>query len=63
VFHIGTSGGGGLGDPFARDPESVATDVRGRRVSRRSAHADYGVVVDEDGSLDIAATAQLRGAR
>jgi N-methylhydantoinase B len=63
VFHIGTSGGGGLGDPFARDPESVATDVRGRRVSRHSAHADYGVVVDHDGSLDVAATAQLRGAR
>jgi N-methylhydantoinase B len=63
VFRIGTSGGGGLGAPVARDPEEVARDVRERRVSRERARADYGVVVDEDGMVDRGATDELRGAR
>lgn len=63
VFHIGTSGGGGLGDPFARDPEAVARDVRERRVSRTAARDAYGVVLDYEGVVDSPATVQLRGAR
>ena len=63
VFHIGTSGGGGLGDPFTRDPEAVERDVRERRVSRRAARASYGVALDDEGLVDASATALLRGAR
>ena len=55
-----TSGGGGYGDPLARAVEAVAEDVRNRRVSRESARADYGVVLDERGRVDAAATARLR---
>jgi N-methylhydantoinase B len=53
-------GGGGLGDPFKRDPARVAADVRAGLVSRESAQRDYGVVIGTDGTLDAAATAQLR---
>lgn len=63
VFRIGTSGGGGLGDPFARDTGAVAADVRARRVSVSAAASAYGVVVDEDGTVDETATAARRGAR
>ncbi len=63
VFRIGTSGGGGLGDPRRRDPEAVARDVRARRVSTAAARDVYGVVVDHEGLVDDAATRELRGAR
>jgi len=55
-----TPGGGGYGDPFARDPEAVASDVRRGFVSVERARADYGVVINEDGTPNMAATAQLR---
>lgn len=55
-----TAGAGGLGDPLARDPEKVATDVRRGLVSVKSAGDDYGVRLTGDGAVDAAATAQLR---
>ncbi len=36
-------GGGGFGDPRARDPQLVARDVRDALVSRESAQLDYGI--------------------
>lgn len=60
---IQTPGGGGVGDPMARDPELVAEDVSERRVSPESARAIYGVVVDPPGILDPAATRALRAQR
>ena len=39
-------GGGGYGDPFERDPDRVAEDVRAGLVSVEGARADYGVVFD-----------------
>lgn len=56
-----TSAGGGFGDPFARDPELVAADIRDGRVSLEAADADYGVVVSADGKVDVAATSRRRG--
>ena len=50
MFRIGTSGGGGLGDPFTRDPASVAADVRARRVSEDAARLRYGVALDDSGT-------------
>lgn len=52
-------GGGGYGDPIARDPRLVAQDVAYGLVSSRAAHEIYGVVLSE-GSVDEAATAQAR---
>jgi len=51
-----TQGGGGYGDPLDREPEAVVRDVRRRVVSRRSANLIHGVVLDEEGNLDAAAT-------
>jgi len=57
-------GGGGWGDPLARDPERVARDVRCGYVSRAAAQSDYGVVLDpDDCSVDGEATRRLRASK
>jgi N-methylhydantoinase B len=53
-------GGGGLGDPRTRDPSLVARDVRSGRVSPEAALAQYGVVADAAGIVDVEATARYR---
>jgi N-methylhydantoinase B len=68
VVRIRTTGGGGWGDPLARDPEMVVRDVVWRKVSPEAALADYGVVLTgslDDDSLghDADATAAERSAR
>ncbi len=58
------AGGGGHGDPFTRDPEAVARDVRNGKVGAEAARARYGVVADPaTGTVDAPATAALRAAR
>ena len=49
-------GGGGLGDPLARDPAAVQRDVAMGYVSREAARDLYKVVVDAQGGVDHAAT-------
>src|SRR5262249_38352790 len=50
------SGGAGYGDPLRRDPALVREDVLDRKITRRSAEEDYGVIfgaqlaVDEEGT-------------
>jgi N-methylhydantoinase B len=46
IFRLDTPGGGGHGDPLARDAERVLADVREGRVSREAAERDYGVVLE-----------------
>ena len=58
---IRTAGGGGWGEPFARDPAQVLADVLEGLVSVAAAERDYGVVV-RDGGLDADATARIRAA-
>jgi N-methylhydantoinase B len=55
-----TPGGGGFGEPAARDPARVARDVRFGYVSRDAARHDYKVELTRDGTVDDAATATLR---
>jgi N-methylhydantoinase B len=62
VLRVGTQGGGGHGDPLAREPERVAADVRAGFVSPGRAREDYGVVTD-GASVDLAATEALRAER
>ncbi|GAA2360069.1 hydantoinase B/oxoprolinase family protein [Nonomuraea africana] len=59
IIRIRTTGGGGWGSPYERDPEKVAADVRDGKVSAEGARADYGVVLDGD-EVDEAATRELR---
>ena len=54
-------GGGGYGDPTAREPERVLDDLLDGYISEAAAHDVYGVVV-RDGALDIAATEARRAA-
>jgi len=63
VIRIRTTGGGGWGDPLERDVDLVVRDVLWGKVTRRSAAADYGVVVSgstDAPSADVAATHALR---
>jgi N-methylhydantoinase B len=56
-------GGGGHGDPFARDPEAVAEDVRDEKVSLDYARRQHGVAIDPlTLKVDEAATRALRAA-
>ena len=70
IFRLDTPGGGGHGDPLARDAERVLADVREGLVSREAAERDYGVVLEPTARswvIDRAATharrAQLRRER
>jgi N-methylhydantoinase B len=61
IFRFETAGGGGWGDPYARNTAQVLKDVRNEFVSVTAARAEYGVVVDtESWTVDEAATARLR---
>lgn len=56
-------GGGGFGDPFARDPALVARDVRYGYLGPEEARSEYGVALTADGRVDQTETARLRGRR
>lgn len=63
VLRVRTTGGGGWGDPLARDAARVLHDIVQGKVSREAARDDYGVViVDADGrpTVDETETASLR---
>ncbi len=47
LFSRPSAGGGGYGDPLARDPEAVKEDVADGYVTPEGAKRDYGVVVKE----------------
>ncbi|MGH7099287.1 MAG: hydantoinase B/oxoprolinase family protein [Stellaceae bacterium] len=53
-------GGGGFGEPQARDPEQVARDVADGLIARETAEVVHRVALAADGSLDRAATERLR---
>ena len=73
VISMNLPGGGGYGEPFDRDPQSVLRDVIHGYVSLAAAHDVYGVVIcylgrpeqfvrlPEHYELDVEATAELRG--
>jgi N-methylhydantoinase B len=56
-------GGGGYGDPFARDPALVARDVRYGLIKPDQAEAEYGVVLTTKGEVNAAATNRRRASR
>jgi N-methylhydantoinase B len=59
TLEVWTTGGGGHGDPLARDPQRVAVDVLDEKVSRAEARERYGVVMT-GGSVDEGATRACR---
>ena len=67
TFRYLSNGGGGWGDPMARDPNAVLRDVRNGYVTIAGARRDYGVAVQGDPDrdpegliLDQEATRRLR---
>jgi N-methylhydantoinase B len=61
---IQTGGGGGWGDPLARDPDAVAEDVRDDLLTADAAKTIYRVAIDPaTGKADTAATLELRTER
>ncbi|GAA4788051.1 hydantoinase B/oxoprolinase family protein [Actinomycetospora chlora] len=60
VLHFVTWGGGGWGDPLERDPDLVGLEIRRGLVTADGARR-YGVVADDAGAVDAAATEALRG--
>jgi N-methylhydantoinase B len=56
-----TGGGGGYGVPFEREPERVLKDYTCGYISRERALKEYGVVISEEGDLDLEATKKIRG--
>ena len=49
LVRLQTTGGGGWGDPLAREPEMVCYDVLCGLVSEKAAREDYGVVLSREG--------------
>ncbi len=58
LLYFNTWGGGGWGDPLARDAALVLADVN-RNLATIEGALDYGVII-KDGAVDEAATEQLR---
>jgi N-methylhydantoinase B len=55
-----TPGGGGYGDPFARNPALVARDVGRGYYTTAQARELFGVAVAANGAVDASSTAKLR---
>jgi N-methylhydantoinase B len=60
VICLALPGGGGFGDPRARDPQRVLHDVLDGLISVDAARQDYGVAIDADLQLNLAETQRLR---
>jgi N-methylhydantoinase B len=53
LLRLRTTGGGGWGDPFERDPDLVLQDVTRGLVSEEAAELDYGVVIRGGSILEL----------
>jgi N-methylhydantoinase B len=57
------AGGGGYGDPLARDPQAVLADVLDQKITPGFARTAFGVAIDAgSAAVDEAATRALRQA-
>ena len=60
VVLMRSAGGGGYGDALTREPALVAEDLRLGFITRSAARDVYGVVMDGDGAIDVAASERRR---
>lgn len=59
-FIVKSGGGGGVGDPLEREIEKVAYDCKCEYISKETARDVCGVVITEEGDVDLDATVRLR---
>jgi N-methylhydantoinase B len=57
------AGGGGHGDPLARDVQAIADDLWNGKITPGHALAHHAVVTDSAGQVDAEATARLRAGK
>ena len=61
TIRVKTTGGGGWGNPFERDPELVIKDFQNHYITAERATLDYGVVIDSSTmKLNIEKTMKIR---
>ncbi|MFG2304701.1 hydantoinase B/oxoprolinase family protein [Actinacidiphila glaucinigra] len=60
ALYLHWQAGGGYGDPLLRPAEAVREDVLQVRVSPEAARDVYGVVLREDGVVDVTETEEIR---
>ena len=60
ILIMEAAGGGGWGDPLAREPERVAADLEAGLITAARARDVYGVIVDPSGAIDFDATRSRR---
>lgn len=60
AFVMHWQAGGGYMDPILREPQRVANDVRELKVSRAIAASIYGVVLTNEGAVDVMGTSRRR---
>lgn len=60
IVTIYTGGGGGYGNPLDRDTEKVLEDYRMGYISHEHAEKEYGIVLDESGTIDMSASRHSR---
>ncbi len=53
-------GGGGYGSPIDRDMYEVAKDLKEKWISNETAEKIYGVIVNQNGDVDVSATSLKR---
>jgi N-methylhydantoinase B len=64
VLRVRMAGGGGHGDPLARDPAAVLADLLEDKITAEHAREAYGVVIAGDPAVvDVDATVALRNSR
>jgi N-methylhydantoinase B len=60
TVRIETAGGGGYGDPLKRDIPKVLADVSLGLLTVEQARRRYGVAIDDDGRVNVAASRNIR---
>lgn len=61
IVSIHSAGGGGYGNPYKRDMNSVLKDYLDDIISKQTALDIYGVVINDDDTINISETIKLRG--
>jgi N-methylhydantoinase B len=56
-------GGGGFGNPRARDPQHVREDVLDGLITAEAARRDYGIAISADGEIDVVETERIRASK